>query len=141
MGYARVVRVSYSLYLVRFDHGDASSMDTEVFQQLISPHIAERKPEYSFIKIHADDGGTAELYTTEANHEFGSVAVTRFSPGAVLELVARLAARLGASIVLQEGVALVADTSWLDQLPADIRPEAQVIDFTGTAIEDAISRL
>ena len=67
--------------------------------------------------------------------------VSHFSPGPVLDLVARLARRLDAAIVLQEGVALVSENSRLDDLPEDLRLGAEVVGLSGEAIQAAISRI
>ncbi|MFI5630312.1 hypothetical protein ACIA8E_13180 [Streptomyces sp. NPDC051664] len=67
-----------------------------------------------------------------------SVMVTHFSRGPVLDVITRLRRRLGATVVLQEGVALTLGGGRLGDLPEDLRMAAEVIDFSGAAIQAAI---
>lgn len=56
-------------------------------------------------------------------------------------MIARLTRRLGATVVFQEGVALILEGGRLDDLPGDLRMAAEVIDFSGAAIQAAIDRV
>lgn len=134
--------MSYSLYLIRFVHGDAAAMDGELFDEVIGPHVVKREPEHGFVQIRAEAGGEADVYSAaDAGPGLMSVVVSHFSPGQVLELVARLANRIGAAIVLQGGVALVSRNGRLDDLPEDLRLGAEVVGLSGDAIRAAISRI
>ncbi|GAA3660758.1 hypothetical protein ACG5V6_27900 [Streptomyces chitinivorans] len=133
--------MSYSLYLMRFKHGEAVTMDGELFDEVIGPCVVKREPEHGFVLVRAEDGGEADVYAT-SGAELGltSVVASHFSPGLVLDVIARLARRLGAVVVLQEGVALVPAGGRLEDLPEEIRPDAQVLTLSGAAIQAAIDR-
>lgn len=134
--------MSYSLYLIRFDHGDSAAMDSELLSQVIGPHVVKRESEHGFVQIRMEDGGKADLYATvDAGAGLMSVMVSHFSAGPVLDLVAHLANRLDASIVLQEGVALVSENGRLDDLPEDLRQDAKSVGLSGAAIQAAINRV
>ncbi len=60
------------------------------------------------------------------------VDVHRFPSGGVVHLVAELAARLGAAVVLPDGV-LVGDEEQRANLPDGLREAAVVIEMTGSA--------
>lgn len=136
--------MSYSIYLLRFDHGNPVSMDRAVFEALTAPYAQTRKPEYEFLTLRMPDGGDATVYCglepdgTLAG-TLASVMLTHFSPGAVLDLVADLALALRAAVVLQEGVAIVADPDQRDHLVPDLQPSAVVVELTGAAIQAVIN--
>lgn len=133
--------MSYSLYLIRFETGAAVGMDAELFQHLIGPYVVKREPEHSFLQLRVADGGEADVYaSTGTELELTSIMVTHFPRGRVLDLIARLADQLGAAVVLEEGVALVSERGRRAHLPLDLQPGAEVIGFTGAAIEAAIGR-
>ncbi|WP_435131654.1 hypothetical protein [Actinacidiphila sp. bgisy144] len=132
--------MSYSLYLIRFEHGDAAAMDGELFDEVIGPHVVKREPEHGFVQIRTEDGGEADLYATaNAGPALMSIMVSCFSSGPVLDVVAGLANRLDAAIVLQEGVALVSETDRWNDLPEVLRQDAKVVGLCGDAIQAAIN--
>ena len=133
--------MSYSLFLIRFEHGEAAAMDRELFEEVIGPHVVKREPEHGFVLVRAEDSGEADVYaTSETESRLMSVMVSHFSPGLVLDVVAGLAHRLGAAVVLQDGVVLVPSSGRLEDLPEELRPDAQVVDLSGVAIQAAIDR-
>lgn len=133
--------MSYSLFLMRFEGGAAAGMDAASFRHVVAPCAVKHEPEHGFIALRAKDGGEADLYAAEAEGELESVMLTHFSRGAILDVVARIAVSIGAVVVLQEGLALVADAEQLGNLPADLRATAQIVEFTGAQIEAAIARM
>ncbi|MFC8722901.1 hypothetical protein [Kitasatospora sp. NPDC057198] len=134
--------MSYSLYLIRFEHGNAAVMDGGLFDEVIGPHVVKREPEHGFVQIRAEDGGEADIYAaTEAGLGLISIMVSHFSPGPVLDLVSDLAIRLDAEIVLQEGATLVSADGRLEHLPEDLRHDAEVVGLSGAELQAAIGRL
>ena len=67
--------------------------------------------------------------------------VTRFDRGQVRDMIARSAGRPCSAVVLQEGVALLPEDGRSGDLPEDLRMQARVIEFSGSAIQAAIERL
>jgi hypothetical protein len=135
--------VSYSLFLIRFEHGEAAVMDGALFNEVIGPCVVKREPEHGFVLVRAEDGGQADIYARTSGIESGltSVMISHFSPGLVLDVIARLAQQLEAAVVLQEGVALVHTSGRLEDLPEDLRSDAEIVSLTGTAIRVAIDRV
>jgi hypothetical protein len=130
--------MSYGLFLMRFQGGEAAGMDAALFRRVIAPWVVKYEPEHAFIGLRAKDGGEADLYVVEVDGELGSVMATHFSGGAVLDVVAQLAISLGAVVVLGEGLALAASAEHVRHLPAELGATAQVVEFTGAQIEAAI---
>ncbi|MBR7835945.1 hypothetical protein KDL01_21905 [Actinospica durhamensis] len=134
--------MSYSLYLIRFRAGDAAAMDGALLDGVIASYIVKREPEYGFVRIRTGDGGEAEVYAAaEDESELIGVTVTHFDRGLVLDVIATLADRLGAVVVLQEGVVLLPESARLDDLPEDLRSGAEFVEFSGAAIQAAIERV
>lgn len=133
--------MSYSIFLLRFDCGHPVPLDNAVFQELTAPYVVRRDPAHEFLSLRMPDGGTAEVYGGAASDgTLASVMLTHFDTGDVLELVAELAASLHAAVVLQDGVAVVADAGQREHLVADLRPDAVIVDLSGAAIQAAIER-
>ncbi|MEU6325076.1 hypothetical protein [Streptomyces sp. NPDC047009] len=128
--------MSYSIYLQRFSHGDAAPMDDDLGHALLAPYVVSAKPEHGFIRIRANDGGEATLYTSE-----GSIMVNRFAWGGILDIVAELARQLRAVILLPEGIAILSTAEDRSHLPAELQADAVVIDLSGTAIQRVIKNV
>ncbi|WP_069885872.1 hypothetical protein [Streptomyces luteocolor] len=84
--------------------------------------------------IRGADGGEAGVYIND-----GSITVDRFTPGKVLDIVAELAERLDAVILLQDGIALLTQASNREDLPTELQPDAVTISPNGPAIHDVIA--
>lgn len=125
--------MSYSIYVQRFAHGDAAPMDDERGQVLLAPHVVAREPEYGFVRIRASDGGEADVYASP-----GSIMVSRFAWGGILDIVADLVERLGAVILLPEGVAILGTAQDRSHLPVELQTDAVVVDLSGAAIQGVI---
>lgn len=127
------VRVSYSIYVQRFAHGDAAPMDDELGQALLAPHVVATEFEYGYQRIQASDGGEADVYKSP-----GSIMFNRFAWGGILEIVAELVARLSAVILLPEGVAILRSADDRAHLPVELAADAVVVDLSGAAIQAVI---
>lgn len=125
--------MSYSIYIQRFAHGDAAPMDEERGRLLLAPYVVARKPEYGFVRIRASDDGEADVYANS-----GSIMVSRFAWGGILDIVADLVERLEAVILLPEGVAILATAEDRSHLPVDLQADAVVVDLSGAAIQGVI---
>ncbi|MFI1093847.1 hypothetical protein [Streptomyces sp. NPDC020917] len=125
--------MSYGIYVQRFAHGDAAAMDDALGRKLLAPHVVSSMPEYGFTRIRAGDGGEADVYAGP-----GSVAVSRFSWGGILDIVADLAEQLDAVVLLPEGVAILGTEEQRRHLPVELQADAVVVDLSGAALQAVI---
>lgn len=129
--------MSYSIWLLRFEDGSPAPMDFDVFEAATAPHVHRREPQHNFLMLRMPDGGEADVYATrEPDGTLASVM-----HGAVLDHVPEMARVLGAAVVLQEGVALVADAEQRDHLVPDLRPDAMLVALEGATIQAVIDSL
>lgn len=130
--------VSYSIFMLRFVDGEVVALDAERFRRVTEPYVVAGGPEEGFSQLRAEDGGEADLYH-ESHGESGMscVTATHFARGAMLGVLAGLAAALGASIVPQDGRTLIFHEEQRRHLPAELRGDALVIAPTADALQSA----
>jgi len=124
--------VSYGIYVQRFAHGDAAPMDDALGRELLAPYVVSSRPEFGFTRIRASDGGQADVHASP-----GSIAVSRFAWGGILDIVADLAERLDAVVLLPEGVAVLGAAEQRRHLPVELRADA-VVGLSRAALRAAI---
>jgi hypothetical protein len=131
--------VSYSIFLLRFADGEVVALDAERFRQMTQPYEVAGGLEEGFSQLRAEDGGEADLYyEARGGPEMTCVTATHFARGAMLGVLARLAAHLGAAIVPQDGGALIFHEEERRHLPADLQGDAVVIAATADALQAAL---
>ncbi|MGW4781451.1 hypothetical protein ACWEPA_32935 [Streptomyces filamentosus] len=130
--------MSYSIFLLRFVDSEVVALDAEQFRHVTEPYVVAGGPEEGFSQLRAEDGGEADLYH-ESHGESGMpcVTATHFAHGAMLGVLTRLAAALGASIVPQAGGALIFHEKERRHLPAELQASAVVIAPTEDALQAA----
>ncbi|MFE5592228.1 hypothetical protein [Streptomyces sp. NPDC056549] len=130
--------MSYSIFLLRFVDGEVVALDAEQFRHVTEPYVVAGGPEEGFSQLRVEDGGEADLYH-EPRGESGMLCVTatHFARGAMFGVLARLAAALGASIVPQDGEALIFHESERRHLPAELQGNAVAIAPTEDALQAA----
>ncbi|MCX5395026.1 hypothetical protein [Streptomyces sp. NBC_00094] len=130
--------MSYSIFLLRFVDGEVVALDAERFRHVTEPYVVAGGQDEGFSQLRAEDGGEADLYH-ESHGESGlpCVTATRFARGAMLGVLARLAAALGASVVPQSGGALIFHEKERRHLPAELQGSAVVIAPTEDALQAA----
>ncbi|MFJ5079693.1 hypothetical protein ACIP8Z_34595 [Streptomyces sp. NPDC088553] len=128
--------MSYSFHLFRFEDGEVAPMDRERFRQVAGPYAVGGWPDdgEGAVDLRAEDGGEADVYFSAAPGDLGSVAFTHLQFGAMVDVLARLAEALGATIVPQDGRALIFHEDARRHLPPQIRQEARVVAPTGPAV-------
>ncbi|MFF9340302.1 hypothetical protein ACF1CG_11185 [Streptomyces sp. NPDC014773] len=130
--------MSYSIFLLRFVDGEVVGLDAERFRQVTEPYVVAGGSEEGFSMLRAEDGGEADVYhETHDEHGMRCVTATRFACGAMLGVLARLGAALGASIIPQSGGALIFHEKERRHLPADLREDAVVIAPSAGAMREA----
>ncbi|MCX5558584.1 hypothetical protein [Streptomyces sp. NBC_00038] len=134
--------MSYSIFLLRFVDGEVVALDAERLRQVTEPYVVVGGPEEGFSQLRAEDGGEADIYHASQDEDgMSCVTVTHFALGAMSGVLARLAAVLGASIVPQDGDALIFHEDDRRHLPADLQGKAVVIAPTGDALQAALDAL
>ncbi|MFJ8011363.1 hypothetical protein [Streptomyces sp. NPDC096339] len=130
--------MSYSIFLLRFRDGEVVPLDTGTLRRVTEPCLVAGGQEEGFSQIRAEDEGEADLYH-ESSGESGMscVTATHFARGAMLGVLSRLAAALGASIVPQCGRTLIFREDDRPHLPAELREKAMLIAPTGDALQAA----
>ncbi|MEU3512780.1 hypothetical protein ABZ733_33945 [Streptomyces longwoodensis] len=128
--------MSYSIFLLRFVDGEVVALDAERFRHLTQPYVVAGGPEEGFSQLRAEDGGEADLYH-EPRGEGGMLCVTatHFAHGAMFGVLARMAAALGASIVPQDGGALIFHEGERRHLPTELQGNAVVTVPTEDALQ------
>ncbi|MGA5870350.1 hypothetical protein [Streptomyces cinereoruber] len=124
--------MGYGLSLHRFAGGEPQVLDDRVVRDVLAPHVVAASPDATEVVIRTADGGEAELHVTT-----DGISVHRFPPGDVLNVVAELADRLGATVLLPDG-ALVRDEPQRANLPDGLRETAAVVAMTGRGLRDAL---
>ncbi|MFE0349005.1 hypothetical protein [Streptomyces griseoluteus] len=124
--------MGYGLSLHRFVDGEAETLDERVTQEVLAPYAVNSAQGSGEMLIQAADGGEAEV-----NVSADGISVHRFPPGGVLDIVAELADRLGAAILVPDG-ALVSGEEQRANLPAPFQDGAVVMEMTGAGIQSAL---
>ncbi|MFE9413936.1 hypothetical protein ACFYN0_34905 [Streptomyces sp. NPDC006704] len=124
--------MGYGLSLHRFVDGEAATLDERVVHEVLDPHVVNTGQSDTELLIRAADDGEAEV-----NVSADGISVHRFPPGEVLDIVAELASRLGATIALPDGMLLGAEEQRAN-LPDGLRELAIVINMSGAGIQRAL---
>ncbi|MFJ9917197.1 hypothetical protein [Actinacidiphila glaucinigra] len=128
--------MSYSIFLLRFADSEVVALDAERFRQVTEPYVVAGGLEEGFSQLRAEDGGEADLYhSSQGEDGMSCVTATHFARGAMSGVLARLAGALGASIVPQEGRALIFHEDERRHLPAVLQGKAVVIAPTADALQ------
>jgi hypothetical protein len=94
---------------------------------VFGPHVDRTEPEHHFWHVLASDGGEADLYVSATPETMDSLVISRFSAGAVLDLLVEFA-RQARAVVLPTGCpALLLSEAQRYHLPGEFRDEAIVV--------------
>lgn len=119
--------MSYDMSVQRFEQGDGAPMAGDAFLAVFEPCVDRREPRHSYWHISADDGGTADVYAALAGGTLDSLMISRFSAGAVLDMLVKFIG-LADAVVLPPGCpTLLAHEGQRQQLPEELRAEAVVV--------------
>ncbi|MGW7367783.1 hypothetical protein ACWGI8_31265 [Streptomyces sp. NPDC054841] len=128
----KVTPMGYGISLHRFLGGEPETLDERVTREVLAPYAVNADQDSEEVLIRAADGEEAEM-----NVRADGISVHRFSSGGVLDIVAELADRLGAAIVLPDGV-LVGGEEQRANLPDGLRDMAVVVEMTGPSLQVAL---
>nr|WP_030503650.1 hypothetical protein [Micromonospora purpureochromogenes] len=119
--------MSYDMFVQRFEQGDAAPMAGEAFLAVFEPRVDRREPQHSYWHISADDGGTADLYAALVGGTLDSLMISRFSAGAVLDMLVEYIG-LADAVVLPPGCpTLLAHEGQRHHLPEELCTDAVVV--------------
>ena len=126
--------MSWSPSIYRFAEGGDIPVppDPAVVRDVLGPY-AVVEPSDTEYWVRAEDGSEAEFFVDE----YG-ILVERPQAGAVMGLVAELAARLGAAVFLPGG-GIVCRAEDVAHLPESFRDEATAIGATGPTFQEALT--
>ncbi|MEW1776096.1 hypothetical protein [Streptomyces sp. NPDC086777] len=124
--------MGYGISLHRFVDGEPEALDERVTLEVLAPYAVNAVEGSGEMLIRAADGGEAEV-----NVSADGISVNRFPPGGILDVVAELADRLDAVLMLPDGV-LVSGEGQRANLPEGLQEAAVIIQMTGPAIQGAL---
>ncbi|MER7660758.1 hypothetical protein [Streptomyces sp. NPDC096193] len=124
--------MGYGISLHRFVDGEAETLDEQVAREALASHAVNADRDAEEMLIRAADGGEAEV-----NVSADGIIVHRFPSGGIVDIVAELADRLGAAIVLPDSV-LVSGEDQRANLPDGLQAMAVVIEMTGPTLKRAL---
>ncbi|MET8150143.1 hypothetical protein ACIBSW_08485 [Actinoplanes sp. NPDC049668] len=130
--------MSYDLLVMRFADGERSSMPGSAFRAAFEARIDRTEPEFNYWHVTAPDGGDAGLYAGLSDDLVDSILITRFSTGAVLDLLATFMNLAGAVVVPPDRPTMLADEGQREHLPEELRADAVVVR-SGADIEAVIA--
>ena len=115
------------MFVQRFEQGDAAPMAGDAFLAIFQPRVDRREPQHSYWHITADDGGEADVYAALAHDTLDSLMISRFSAGAVLDMLVKFI-RLADAVVLPPACpTLLAHEGQRHHLPEELRADAVVV--------------
>ena len=85
------------MWVQRFADGEPALMPGEAFRSVLGPYIDRQEPE--FVHVTVPDGGDATFYGDLSEAQPGSVMISHFSPGQVLDLLVDFARRANAVVI------------------------------------------
>lgn len=119
--------MSYELFVQRFEQGDAAPMAADALLTVFQLRVDHREPQDDYWHISADDGGTADVYADLADDTLSSFMMSRFSAGAVLDMLVTFIG-LADAVVLPPGCpTLLAHEGQRCHLPEELRADAVVV--------------
>ncbi|MFI6256330.1 hypothetical protein ACIBCL_09430 [Micromonospora zamorensis] len=119
--------MSYDMFVQRFEQGDAAPMPGDAFRAVFEPRADRREPQHGYWHISADGGGTADVYATLTDDTLRSLMISRFSAGAILDMLVKFVG-LADAVVLPPGChTLLAHESQRCHLPEGLRADAVVV--------------
>ena len=113
------------MFVQGFD-GDAAPIPSSAFD-VFTPYVDRTQPEHHFWHVRTPDDGEADIYANVTPGTFGSLMITRFSPGGPLDLLAEFTIRAGAVILAPGGPAMLTAEAQRQHLPAEFQHDAVVV--------------
>ncbi|MFD9379779.1 hypothetical protein ACFWBH_30415 [Streptomyces sp. NPDC059999] len=123
--------MSYSIFVQRFTQGQSAPLNEGLAREILRPYLVADQGEP--LLIRAEDGGEAEVYGDSTGLMFD-----RPNWGKIFDIVADLAEQLGAVVVMPGSPTLMRSEADREDLPAELRDEATVLEWTGSAIQSVL---
>ncbi|MEV4532648.1 hypothetical protein AB0J82_02340 [Asanoa sp. NPDC049518] len=119
--------MSYDMFVRRFDHGDAVRMAGGAFLAVFEPRVDCREAQHNHWHVGAEDGGTADLYAALGDGALDSLMISRFSPGAVLDLLVEYIGLADAVVIPPGCPTLLAHEGQRRHLPEELQADAVIV--------------
>lgn len=118
--------MSFDMFVQRFEVGDAAPMPSAAFE-VLRPHIDLADAQRDFWHLRAHDDGEADIHAAVTAAAMDGLMISRFSAGAVLDLLAEFARQADAVILPPGCPALLTAEAQRRHLPDELRPGAVVV--------------
>lgn len=115
------------MFVLAFHDGDTKPMPSEAFWEVLGPHAETTDTHLQFWRIHAPDGGEADIYASIVDQELESMMLNHFSAGDVLDLVVEFARRADAVIMPVGCPSLLVDTGQRRHLPEPLQEAVRLV--------------
>ncbi|RKN13559.1 hypothetical protein D7147_30980 [Micromonospora musae] len=133
-----LLRVSYDMFILRFERGEPASMPGSAFRAAFQPYIDRTEPEFDYWHVTAPDGGDASLYAALTDDVLHGFLINRFSNGMVLDMLVTFMGLADAVVVPPDCPAMLTNEGQREHLPEDLRTNAVVVQ-RGADIEAVLS--
>ena len=119
--------MSYTIWLVRWEHGEPALMDEAAFLQVVRPYITREEPQLHFLKLELPEGGEADVYVGEADEpgKLVSLSISRFTDG-MLDLIVDIAKATDA-VIVSDCPTMLTRPDQRDHLPPDLAEHVALI--------------
>jgi hypothetical protein len=128
--------MSFDMFVQRFRDGDAAPMSSAAFE-VLRPYIDRAEAERDFWHLRAPDDGEADIFAAVAAGAMEGLMISRFSAGAVLDLLVEFVCQADAVLLPPGCPALLTAEAQRRHLPDELRPGAVVVR-NGGDVEHAL---
>ncbi|MEU6343728.1 hypothetical protein ABZ883_22625 [Streptomyces sp. NPDC046977] len=128
--------MSYDIYVHRFEGGESAPLDKVIAAEVLDSYVVVRVPDNKFLQLDMGRNERADVYFSTDTH----ITFTRFGGERIMDIVAELLERLGASLVLLGGTVVLRQEAHREHLPQLMRDDdwSVVVARTGQEIMRAI---
>ncbi|MEH0826510.1 MULTISPECIES: hypothetical protein [unclassified Micromonospora] len=119
--------MSYQMWVQRFVDGEPVAMPGEAFAAVFGPYLDRLQPEFRSARVTVPDGGDATVYGYTGDDQLGSLMISRFSPGQVLDLLVEYARRADAVVIPPDCPTMMTSENQRGSLPDELRDRAVVV--------------
>jgi hypothetical protein len=130
--------VSYDIYLMRFEAGEAAEIDAPEFWELLAGAWENPPDEHGFVRVVRGDGG-ADVYAGQVGEPQDSVMINHFGGDEIMDLIVELARQADAVIIGPDLPPLLTRADQREQLPPDMGLGDPVVIESGRGLIQTIT--
>jgi hypothetical protein len=134
-----ISRMSYDLFLMRFDAGAPAQIDSPEFWELLARAWQKPPDDHGFVRLVRGDG-EADVYAGRLGEALESVMVNHFGGDEIMDLIVELARQADAVIIGPDLPPLLTRTEQRDQLPPDMDLGEPVLIASGHELSQTIAQ-